>query len=143
MGPWVGFVRQRERSRSRWSTGTTVPVVQAAPRPEDIHQVARDLLENLGAAVLQAMTGAKDPGLPAQWVRPDGPEPDSDTQERLHLAHQVWQTLTEVEGPSVALAWLVGSNPRLGDDTPITYIRELSTADVLGAAQVFVNNIPD
>ena len=117
-----------------------MPLVQAAVGPQDIHEVARDLLEGLGAAVLQALAGAKDPGLPAQWASPDGPEPDSETQQRLRLAHQVWHTVAEFEGPSVALAWLVGSNPRLGDATPISCIRNLEAADVLGAAQVSVHH---
>ena len=37
-----------------------MPLVQAAVGPQDIHEVARDLLEGLGAAVLQALAGAKD-----------------------------------------------------------------------------------
>jgi len=138
----VGFVSPSRLPTSRWSAGATVPVVQAAFGTHDIHEVTTDLLEGLGAAVLQAMTGAKNPGLPAQWTRADGPAPDSDTQQRLRLAHQVWQTLTEAEGPSVALAWLVGSNPLLADATPITYIRNLRVDEVLGAAQAFINDVP-
>lgn len=120
-----------------------MPVVQAAVGPQDIHEVARDLLEGTGAAVVQAMTAVKDRGAPAQWAKPDGPTPRIETEQRLRLAHRVWRTLTESEGPSVALAWLVGSNPRLGEATPVTYIRELKTADVLGAAEAFVNDVPE
>ncbi len=120
-----------------------MPVVQSAPGPEVVHEFARDLLEGLGVAVVQAMTGAKDRSLPAQWARPDGPESDAETQQRLRLAHQVWRTVAEAEGPSVALAWLVGSNPLLGDATPVTYVRDLKAVDVLGAAQAFVNDVPE
>lgn len=89
------------------------------------------------------MTGAKDRSLPAQWARADGPKPDEETQQRLRLARQVWRTVAANDGPSVALAWLVGSNLRLGDATPITYIRDLKVADVVGAAEAFVNDIHD
>jgi len=53
----------------------------------------------------------------------------------------VWRTLEQSEGSSVALAWLVGSNPRLGEATPVTYIRELRVEEVLGAAEAFVNDV--
>lgn len=107
----------------------------------DIHDVARELVENLGPSVVQSLTGSKDRSAPAQWARPDGPEPRPETQNRLRLGYRVWRTIEQSEGRNVALAWLVGSNPRLGEATPITFIREQRVAEVLGAAEAFVNDV--
>jgi hypothetical protein len=107
----------------------------------DIHDIARELLGGVGGAVMQAMSGVKDRAAPARWAQLDGPEPGAEAQARLRLGHHVWRTLEQSEGPSVALAWLVGSNPRLGHETPLIYIRELRAQEVLGAAEAFVNDI--
>lgn len=107
----------------------------------DIHDVVRTLVENVGPSVVQAMAEVKDRGAPAQWARPDGPEPRAEAQNRLRLGYRVWRTLEQSEGSSVALAWLVGSNPRLGEATPVTRIRELRVEEVLGAAEAFVNDV--
>lgn len=108
----------------------------------DIHQLVRELVEGVGSTVVQSMAGVKDRGAPSAWARPDGPEPRLEAQQRLRLAHRVWRTLRESESPSVAAAWLVGSNPRLGEATPLTAIRELHSDEVLGAAEAFVNDVP-
>jgi hypothetical protein len=106
----------------------------------EIHQVARELIAGVGTAVVQAMTGVTDRAAPAAWAEPDGPEPDAEVEQRLRLGHQVWGTVRAGDGPNVALAWLVGSNPRLGEATPVTAIRELRATDALGAAQAFVDD---
>lgn len=42
---------------------------------------------------------------------------------------------------NVALAWLVGSNPRLGEDVPLLYVQQQRTREVIGAAEAFVDDI--
>ena len=104
----------------------------------DIRELVRQLNENVGTAVVQALTGTKDRGMPAQWARPDGPLPRQAAADRLRLGYRVWRILADVEGPSVALAWLTGANPRLDEATPISAIRELDGARVVGAATAFI-----
>jgi len=105
----------------------------------NIHALVSELNQNLGSPVVQAITGTKDRGMPAQWGRPDGPEPRQQVTARLRLGYRVWKLLCDAEGKDVALAWMVGSNPRLNEQTPVTVIRELNAAQVIGAAEAFIN----
>ena len=107
----------------------------------DIHDLVRLLNENVGSVVVQAMTGVKDRGQPARWARGDA-EPRLQSTNQLRLGYRVWRLLADAEGRDVALAWLVGSNPRLGEQTPVTAIRELRSAEVVGAALAFVDGAP-
>lgn len=106
----------------------------------DIHDLVRELVENVGPTVVQTMAGVKDRSMPREWAKPDGPTPRTDAQQRLRLGHRVWRTIERTEGPHVALAWLVGANPRLGEDLPLAYVHDLRTREVLGAAEAFVND---
>lgn len=108
----------------------------------DIHDLARILNESVGTTVVQAMTGTKDRGQPARWARPDGPEPRLKTVNQLRLGYRVWHLLAQEEGPDIALAWLVGANPRLGERTPVTAVRDLKSAEVVGAALAFIDGSP-
>lgn len=107
----------------------------------DIHDLVRLLNENVGSVVVQSMTSVKDRGQPARWARGEA-TPRQHSENQLRLGYRVWRLLEEVEGRDVALAWLVGSNPRLEEQTPVTAIRELRSADVIGAAMAFVDGAP-
>lgn len=106
----------------------------------DIHQLVRELNENVGATVVQTMAGVKDRTSPYKWAQPDGPEPRPEVEARLRLGYRVWRTLAQSEGPNVALAWLMGSNPRLQEDLPVLYIQRQLGREVLGAAEAFVDD---
>ena len=108
----------------------------------DIHELVRILNENVGTTVVQAMTGTKDRGQPARWARPDGPEPRKATVNQLRLGYRVWHLLAQAEGQDIALAWLVGSNPRLAEATPVSAVRDLKSAEVIGAALAFTDGSP-
>lgn len=101
--------------------------------------VVRTLIENVGATVVQAMTGVTDRTAPGKWAKP-GHAPSREVEARLRLGYRAWRMVAETEGKHVALAWLVGANPRLGDNTPVTYIYEGRTKEVLGAAAAFVDD---
>lgn len=108
----------------------------------DIHDLVRILNENVGTAAVQAMTGTKDRGQPIRWARPDGPEPRPEAVKQLRLGYRVWRLLEQAEGCDVALAWLVGANPRLGEGTPVSAIRKLKSAEVIGAALAYIDGSP-
>lgn len=106
----------------------------------NIHDLVRELNENVGATVVQSMAGVKDRTSPFKWAKPDGPEPRPEVDARLRLGYRVWRTLEMAEGGHVALAWLMGANPRLDEDLPVLYIQQQRTRDVIGAAEAFVND---
>lgn len=106
----------------------------------DIHDLTRELNENVGAVVVAAMTGAGNRSLPYKWA--ENVDPRREAEDRLRLGYRVWRILYDNEGRNIALAWLVGANPRLEEQTPVTCIRELRTKDVVGAAQAFVDDVP-
>ena len=106
----------------------------------NIHDLVRELNQNVGATVVQAMAGVKDRTSPFEWAKPDGRPPRADTEARLRLGYRVWRTLAMAEGKHVALAWLMGANPRLDEELPILYIQQQRTREVIGAAEAFVND---
>ncbi|MBI9115653.1 hypothetical protein [Sanguibacter suaedae] len=106
----------------------------------DVPDLVQTLIDALGASVVAAMSGAGSRSLPKKWV--EGTRPGPEKLDRLRLGYRVWRTLSDAEGRHVALAWMVGANPRLEEQTPVTCIRELRTIDVLGAAEAFVNDNP-
>lgn len=110
----------------------------ARPR---IHEVVSVLIGTLGATVVQAITAATDPGLPKRWAGGEA-EPTPAQEEQLRLARQVWLMIERAEGPSVARAWMIGANPHLGEDTPLTAIRERRRAAFVGAAVAFLEADP-
>lgn len=106
----------------------------------NIHDLVRELIENVGAAVVQSMAGVKDRTSPYKWAKPDGTEPRPEVEARLRLGYRVWKTLERAEGKNVALAWLMGANPRLEENLPVLYIQQQRSREVLGAAEAFVND---
>lgn len=122
------------------SSQTRIDVHHEAMRL-DIHDLVHKLLANVGPAVVQGMTGTKDRTMPSRWAKADGPTPQTTTQQRLRLGYQVWRTVEAVEGRDVALAFLLGANPRLDDDLPLNAVYDLRHADVLGAALAFVDDV--
>lgn len=106
----------------------------------NIHDLVRELNENLGTTVVQTMAGAKNRTSPFRWAKSDGPEPRPEVESRLRLGHRVWKTLELAEGKLIALAWLTGSNLRLEEELPALHIQQLRFREVLGAAEVFGND---
>lgn len=106
----------------------------------DFHALVKELNENVGATVVQTMAGVKDRTSPYKWAKPDGPTPVAEVEARVRLGYRVWRTLSQYEGPNVALAWLMGANPRLDEELPVLYIQRQLGREVLGAAEAFVSD---
>ena len=107
---------------------------------KNLRDLVADLIASLGPTTVQAMTGTKDRSMPASWARESGPRPRKVTEDQLRLGYRVLVMLRDSDGPRVASAWMSGANPRLGEDAPITAIRELRAAEVVGAAEAFAND---
>lgn len=106
----------------------------------NIHDLVRELNENLGAVVVQTMAGVKDRTSPYRWAKPDSGDLRPEVEGRLRLGYRIWRTLAMAEGKNVALAWLMGSNPRLDENLPVLYVQQGRTREVIGAAEAFVND---
>jgi hypothetical protein len=106
----------------------------------NFHDLVRELNENVGTTVVQTMAGTKDRTSPYKWAKPDGPTPGAEVVSRLRLGYRVWKTVESAEGRNVALAWLMGANPRLNEGLPVLYIQKQRTREVIGAAEAFVDD---
>lgn len=104
----------------------------------DIHQVVRELNDALGPTLVAALSGIKDRKQPSRWASPTGPVPGAASQQRLQLAHSEWTRVRAQEGEHVARSFFIGGNPMLGEDTPITAIREDRSADLVAAVDAFL-----
>lgn len=129
----VAFCRGSTYGRSM---ATTTKAYSEAMRKE-IHALVAELLKELGPTAIQAMTGTRDRTMPSRWARPEGPNPQKPTEQKLRLGYRVWVMMRDAETTPVAAAWMLGANPYLGEDTPLTAIREDRAGDVIGAATAF------
>lgn len=62
---------------------------------------------------------------------------------RLEFAHATWNLVDAIEGRDVARRWFIGSNARLGGDTPVMAIRKGRHSDVQTAAESLIRDDVD
>ena len=58
------------------------------------------------------------------------------------LITAVWTQIAGSESDHVARSWFIGANPQLGEDTPLTALRQDRGAQVVAAAAAFVEDQP-
>jgi len=105
----------------------------------NIHDIVRELTASLGPTLVAGLAGVKDRKLPIRWAKPDGPMPRPEASNRLTFAHRQWTVLSAADGPAVARQWLIGGNPYLQENTPISAIRDDRHSEVAAAVQAFVS----
>ena len=105
----------------------------------NIHEMVRRLLNHLGPTSVSLLAGAKDRKIAHGWARADGPTPRDDAQQRLQMATRIWILISAAENEHVARAWFIGSNPRLGERSPLIALREGSLVEARDAAMAFVD----
>ncbi|ALU39052.1 hypothetical protein AS188_04020 [Kocuria flava] len=105
-----------------------------------IREIVRQLNTALGATLVGALAGTKDPKISYRWARVDGPEPRTEAQKRLQLAHRAWTVVAGVEGEHVARLWFIGANPWLGEISPIEAISQDRARDVMDAAHAMTED---
>lgn len=125
------------------SISTTIIAGHSETARLDIHELVRRLNNHLGPLLVAALAGSKDKKLPHKWAKPDGPTPGPAFQKRLQLAHRVWISIADAETEAIARAWFIGGNPFLGENTPITAIREDRHKEVLQALTAFLEDRQD
>jgi hypothetical protein len=102
-----------------------------------IGQVVQELVEFLGATTVAALAGVKETRAVQQWI--EGREPQRG--HLLRFALQLVSMVARSDQPELARAWFHGSNPALGDLTPIVLFRTRPLAEIqielLNAARAF------
>lgn len=109
----------------------------------DVHELVRQLVSHLGPTLVATLANVNDRKLPHKWAKADGPEPRQESHARLLAAHRVWSDLSNAEGQTVARAWFIGANPRLGERSPAMVLREGDLQAVLAASKAFVAGTAD
>jgi hypothetical protein len=104
----------------------------------DVHEMVRQLNSHLGPTLVATLANVNDRKLPGKWAQPGGVEPRPESLRRLQAAHRCWTTVSMRESDHVARAWFIGANPRLEEVPPVVALREGRVAEVLNAAQSFV-----
>lgn len=99
-----------------------------------IREVVRRLNAALGASMVSALAGAKDPKTSYRWQREDGPMPSDEAQARILLAHRAWMLVSDTDGEHSARLWFLGANPWLGEISPVEAIFQDRAKDVMDAA---------
>src|ERR1700731_4309127 len=93
-----------------------------------IVQVVQELVDLLGVTTVAVIGGVKETRAVQQWLM--GREPQRPQTLRLAL-----QLATMIAGGSegeIAKAWFHGSNPSLGDETPMLLLRSRPASEVKG-----------
>lgn len=109
----------------------------------DAHELVRQLNSHLGPTLVATLAGVRDRKLPHKWAKADGPIPRDEALARLQMAHRVWAKVSASENDTVARAWFIGANPRLGEVAPVMKLREGELSEVWNAAAAFVAGTDD
>ena len=112
----------------------TIGATHADTARMDFHEIVRRLNSALGASMVSALAGAKDPKASYRWQREGNTVPSNSVQSRILLAHRAWKLISDVDGDQVARLWFLGSNPWLGEVSPVEAISNDRPKDVMDAA---------
>ncbi|WP_227979251.1 hypothetical protein [Nocardia spumae] len=102
------------------------------------HELARQLVQNLGPTLVALIAGVRDRKLPHKWAHSEGPTPRDAALARLQIAHRCWIILATSEDPDVARSWFIGANPTLDEESPALAIRADRFRETIAAAVLFV-----
>lgn len=114
-------------------------VTQAAYKEamvREASELASTLQDALGQKLVAYATGVRSPRLVGRWAA--GTTPRDAADARLRLLYRVWLTLHEQHSDRTIRAFLLGSNPDLGDRAPIDVIRDDHGAQAVHAAEAFL-----
>lgn len=105
----------------------------------DFREIVRRLNASLGATMVSTLAGAKNPKASYRWQKEDGTVPSDAFQARILLAHRVWKMVSDVDGEQAARQWFLGSNPWLGEISPVEAIYRDKTKAVIDAAEAMAS----
>lgn len=107
----------------------------------DVAHMSRWLLEHVGQRITAVALGLSDASVVRQYAV-GRTRPRDAREARLRLLYRIARTVAEAYDEETARAFLVGSNPQLGDRSPAVVIAdeepETSGGEVVGAARALV-----
>ena len=101
-----------------------------------IADVAMYLQEVLGQKLVAYLADVSGPKTVGRWAS-GAQHPRPDAEQRLRAAYQVFAFLQSGDSAHTARAWLIGLNPQLDDESPVTAIRDGRLRDVMTAAKSY------
>lgn len=109
---------------------------------DDTAAIARWLLDHLGQRVTTVGLGLRDASVARRYARGEV-HPPQEREARLRLLYRVARTVAEAYDADTARAFLTGSNPQLGDRSPLLVIAdepaEQAGPEVIGAARALLH----
>lgn len=118
---------------------TTTGAAHAETSRMDFREIVRRLNASLGASMVSALAGAKDPKASYRWQKEDGTVPSDAFQARILLAHRAWKMISDVDGDQVARQWFLGANPWLDEVSPVEAIHQDRFKAVIDAAEAMAS----
>jgi signal transduction histidine kinase len=103
---------------------------------EEPARIAQFLQATLGQKLTAYAVGVRDPRAIGHYTR--GREPRDDTLVRLRDLFEITRLLVAHESPATVRAWMIGSNPQLGDYAPIELLHDDDVEPVFTAADAFL-----
>lgn len=100
-----------------------------------LREIVRRLNAALGPTLVAGLAGAKDRRISHKWAREDGPEPNAAATRRLMDGYRAWSEVSQTQGEHVARLWFIGSNPWLGEDSPVEALMEDRFKEVRSAVR--------
>lgn len=108
----------------------------------DTADIVRELNDLLTPRIVAGMAGKKDPGQARKWANGSLAVPPPE-QERLRFAYDLLKQIESAHRRSVAQAWAITVNPRLGYTTPVKAIREERFNEAAAAMRALVEEAYD
>ena len=93
-----------------------------------IEEVVRELVALLGATTVAVIGGVKETRAVTQWLEGRAPQ----RPHVLRFALQLGSMIATHADREIARAWFHGSNPQLGDATPMMLLRDGELQDIHG-----------
>jgi hypothetical protein len=101
-------------------------------------EIAQELQEILGQRLVAYVAGVRSPRATGRWATGQSSPQRFEIEQRVRDLYRVVITLAESEHPETIRAWLLASNPQLGDRAPIEQLRDGDSVAVLHAAINFI-----
>lgn len=132
---WYQGISARKARGLQVGITTTIGTAHAETSRMDFREIVRRLNASLGAAMVSAIAGAKDPKASYRWQKENGTVPSDASQARILLAHRAWMMVSDVDGEQVARQWFLGANPWLDEISPVEAIYQDRFKAVIDAAE--------
>lgn len=109
---------------------------------DDTAVMTRWLLDHLGQRITTVGLGLRDASVIRRYARGEV-HPPEEREARLRLLYRIARTITDAYDAETARAFLTGSNPQLGDQSPLLMIAdeptEQAAPEVVGAARALLH----